>query len=86
MTDGKASRAVRVEAGRIARNHGRLIGESWLLADVDGRLEIQRRDEVCHASYSDRDALMCAVFAAADGDSDAIKALILVNFQKDVQL
>jgi hypothetical protein len=71
-----------------------LRGESWLLAEVDvelvggaityRRLEIQRIDEACAASYTDEDALDACIAAAAQGDADASRALRMVNFQKEV--
>lgn len=66
------------------RNIGALGGESWLLASVDGRYEIQRRDATCCDSYSDKDALELVVTLAAGGDHDAWTALQLVNFQRSV--
>jgi hypothetical protein len=59
-----------------------LHGESWLLASVDGRYEIQRIDETCHDSYSDADALAACITQASDGDIAAVKALLAVNFQR----
>lgn len=57
-------------------------GESWILANVDGRYEIQRRDETCAESYSDKDALVLVATLAVQGDRDALTALELVNFQE----
>ena len=64
-----------------------LMGYSWILADVDGRYEIQRRDEHCHSTYTDTDALILVADLAAHSHesteaADALEALKLVNFQQ----